>query len=132
MLELSIRRSYFSNGTNGILSIGNEPICKTIELPWKMNQRLISCIPEGRYAMKLRYSKKYAQHLILDSVPNRSLILIHPANNAMLELRGCIAPVTELTGQGRGSGSRKAMNKLLQVVLPRLNEGEEILLVITH
>jgi hypothetical protein len=29
-------------------------------------------------------------------VKNRKLILFHPANNALKELNGCIAPVTKL------------------------------------
>jgi C4-dicarboxylate transporter len=41
------------------------------------------------------------------------LILIHPANNAKKELKGCIAPVTSLTGIGTGSASRFAFEKLI-------------------
>ena len=43
----------------------------------------------------------------------RSLILIHAANNAKLELKGCIAPVTYLTGIGKGLSSKPLLDKIL-------------------
>lgn len=65
---------------------------KTIELPWKNNERNISCIPAGVYeAMAIeRYSNsEYA--IWLQDVPKRSEILIHTANHVN-QLLGCIAP----------------------------------------
>jgi hypothetical protein len=41
-------------------------------------------------------------------VQGRSGILFHAANDALKELRGCIAPVTEHTGEGKGNWSRNA------------------------
>jgi hypothetical protein len=64
--------------------------CFTIELPWKENKTSISCIPTGTYKLALRTSQKYAQHIHILQVPNRSFILIHPGNYVH-ELRGCIA-----------------------------------------
>jgi hypothetical protein len=72
----------------------------TIELPWKNNQAGVSCIPEGKYDLVKRWSPKFGSHLQILNVPGRELILIHPANDALLELRGCIAPVCLLTGAG--------------------------------
>ena len=117
-------------GTNGIIFNGAQHVCRTIELPWRNNQPQVSCIPEGRYALKGRYSSKYGNHLILHGVKGRSYILIHPANNALKELKGCIAPVTEHTGPGKGSQSRVAMIKLRQLCQEFFDEAEEVFLTI--
>ena len=63
----------------------------TLELPWKNNQRLISCIPPGEYEMFRRHSEKYGSHFHILNVPGRDMILIHTANFKR-ELKGCIAP----------------------------------------
>lgn len=114
-MSFELIRNYKSSGTNGSLRYGGEKICHTIELPWKDNQPFISCIPEGKYLLEKRITHERGFHLILKSVPGRSWILIHPANDARTELEGCIAPVTELTGIGKGINSRDALEKLLEV-----------------
>lgn len=129
-MELILERMYFPDGTNGVLSFQGEEICKTIELPWKENQRRISCIPEGKYKIRKRFSKKFNWHLELVNVKNRSLILLHPANDALKELNGCIAPVSEITGEGKGNQSKKALEKLKKLVFPYLESGFVIDLII--
>lgn len=64
------------------------------------------------------------------NVKNRDLILFHPANDALRELNGCIAPVTELTGEGRGIRSRIAFERLKNSVFPYLEKGFVIELII--
>ena len=64
--------------------------CKTLELPFKGNQKRISCIPKGKYNVKRRYSLKYGNHFHILNVPNRDFILIHNANY-WFQLLGCIA-----------------------------------------
>lgn len=123
-MELELHRTYFKEGTNGTLFCSGKPfdsaqgrfLCHTIELPWKENKRMISCIPEGRYEIVSRFSKRFKNHLWIKGVNNRRLILIHPANNALKELEGCIAPVTYLGGLGKGTYSRDALQKLLSLV----------------
>jgi hypothetical protein len=66
----------------------------------------------------------------LKEVPKRSLILIHLANNAMKELKGCIAPVSILTGQGIGKNSRLAMNKLRLLVYEGFSKKEQVFITI--
>lgn len=117
-------------GTNGELSHDGKLICYTIERPWLGNQRRISRIPSGTYELKRRYSEKFKAHLILLNVPNRDLILIHPANDAIRDLNGCIAPVTALTGVGRGVNSRNACEKVFNLVFPVLDAGEVVTLTI--
>ncbi len=122
-MKLLLERRYFSSGTNGTLYFNGQEICKTIELPWKENQRRTSCIPEGVYRIRKRYSSKFKWHLEILKVRNRSYILFHPANHAKKELNGCIAPVSELTGVGQGSRSRLAFDKLKDIVFPYLESG---------
>ena len=129
-MVLTLLRTYFPDGTNGILECDGKLICLTIELPWKNNETKVSCIPEGKYFIKKRYSKKFQWHLEIMDVKNRSLILFHPANNALQELNGCIAPVTKLSGPGLGLMSRKAFAKLKNFVYPILDKNESVVLII--
>jgi len=111
---LVLKRIYLDKAVHGRLYMGEELLACTIELPWRQNARRISCIPEGVYAVRKRYSEKFKWHLVLLEVPGRSGILIHPANDAAKELQGCIAPVTSVVGEGKGTSSRAAMQKLME------------------
>ena len=130
-MVLLLTRTYFPDGTNGKLEYEGKLICNTIELTWRMNRKRVSCIPEGKYFIRKRYSKKFRWHLEVVDVENRSLILFHPANNALQELNGCIAPVTKLSGPGLGLMSRKAFEKLKTLVYPILDKKESVELLIT-
>ncbi len=129
MLVLCLRRSYHDGGTNGSITINGKLFCHTIELPWRGNRRNGSCIPEGRYCLSLYPSRRHGMRLLVQNVPGRSGILIHAANNALQELRDCIAPVTKLTGPGMGIYSRMALERLEREVAPALEAGEEVVLV---
>jgi hypothetical protein len=132
-MHLTIHRTYHDDGTNGLLTIGphSEPLCYTIELPWRNNELNRSCIPEGTYVLKRRYSTKFRWHLHVADVPGRSFILIHPANHARRELKGCIAPVLLLTGPGTGEQSIQAFHMLMSKLLVALQSKETILLTVT-
>ena len=129
-MVLVLSRTYFPDGTNGKLEYEGKFICCTIELPWINNEKRVSCIPEGKYLIKKRYSKKFQWHLEVLGVKNRSLILFHPANNALQELNGCIAPVTKLSGPGLGLMSRKAFTKLKDLVYTALESKESVELIV--
>ena len=129
-MVLELTRTYFPEGTNGKLECKGKSICNTIELPWRENQKRVSCIPEGKYFIRKRYSNKLKWHIEIVGVKNRSLILFHPANNALQELNGCIAPVTKISGTGLGLMSRKAFIKLKNLVYSVLNNTETVLLII--
>jgi hypothetical protein len=129
-MELELTRTYHPEGTNGVILYNQLPICYSIELPWKENKIKQSCIPEGRYEVVKRYSLKFSRHLLLKGVEGRSLILIHPANDALSELKGCIAPVLEITGEGKGSYSRLALSKLFTLIEKAVTEKEAIYLII--
>ena len=131
-MKLVLVREYLPMGTNGILSLDSMALCHTIELPWKENRKQVSCIPEGEYEVTKRFSEKFKWHLQILNVPGRDLILIHPANNALKELKGCIAPVTSITGPGTGQQSRIVFNKLITLIYTVLNKNETVLLTIKN
>ena len=104
-----LTRTYFPEGTNGKLECEGKLICNTIELPWKMNETKVSCVPEGKYFIRKRYSAKYKWHLELVDVPNRKFIL---------------------SGPGLGLMSRKAFTKLNAFVYKALDKNESVELII--
>jgi hypothetical protein len=129
-MVLVLSRTYFPDGTNGKLEYEGKFICCTIELPWINNEKRVSCIPEGKYLLKKRYSRKFQWHIEVVGVKNRSFILLHPANNAQKELNGCIAPVTKLSGPGLGLQSRQAFTKVKNLVYKTLDCSETVLLIV--
>ena len=129
-MVIHLTRTYFPDGTNGKLECEGKFICYAIELPWKNNEKRVSCIPEGKYFIRKRYSQKFKWHLEVLDVENRSFILFHPANNALRELNGCIAPVTKLSRPGLGLMSRKAFEKLKTLVYQALDNKESVELIV--
>ncbi|MBX9893097.1 MAG: hypothetical protein K2Y12_12305 [Chitinophagaceae bacterium] len=129
-MKLELIRTYYPDGVNGELLIDGVKVCNTIELPWKENQSRVSCIPEGKYELTKRYSQRFKWHLLLNNVVNRSYILIHAFNDAVKESKGCIAPVFVLTGNGKGIRSRAALQLLLSIVYPELENGKQIFITI--
>lgn len=129
-MVLFLNRTYFPEGTNGKLICEGKILCYTIELPWKNNEKKVSCIPEGKYFLQKRYSAKYKHHLEIVGVPQRSMILVHPANYALQELQGCIAPVSKICSAGVGSYSRKAFKVVLEKVNRAIEKGETVTLIV--
>ena len=129
-MELELVRTYYPNGTNGELLHNNKRVCFTIELPWLANKQKVSCIPEGRYELIKRYSQSYNEHLLLTNVEGRSLILIHAYNDALNESKGCIAPVSICSGEGKGNNSMLALKKLLAVTSIEFDKGNKVFLTI--
>ena len=127
---LKLIRKYGTEGTNGTITYNGEHICHTIELPDRNNIRRISCIPIGQYKLeKIRYPR-HGEQMGIPHVLNREGILIHAGNNALEDLLGCIAPVTSLTGEGRGTGSGKALAKLKALVYSLWDMGDDVYLSI--
>lgn len=129
-MDLLLLRTYHSTGVNGILFIDGTEFCKTIELPWRHNAPRISCIPEGIYRIRKRYSPRFLWHFEVLEVLERSAILLHPANDAAKELKGCIAPVLRHTGEGKGSSSRIALERLKELLYPFLDQKPYLRLTI--
>jgi len=129
-MNLLLHRTYLKEGTNGVLFYKGHFLGFVIELPWLENKKHISCIPEGTYILKARFSEKFKHHLQLEKVPKRNLILIHPANDAKMELEGCLAPVTNLIGIGKGLYSRPLFQKIIALCYQAFERKEIITLTI--
>ena len=129
-MELELTRACFSDGTNGEILYNGSHLVYTIELPWKDNHTGVSCIPEGKYALTKRHNEQFGWHFLVKDVPSRVGILIHPANHALLELRGCIAPVLNFTGLGKGTKSREALAILRALIYPVFERNEKVFLTI--
>tara|TARA_Y100000114_G_scaffold28390_1_gene24166 strand:+ start:3051 stop:3590 length:540 start_codon:yes stop_codon:yes gene_type:complete len=129
---LIIRDTFTDLSTIGKLYINGELFCDTLELPWRDNQRSISCIPHGEYKVNLRPARQSATrdylHMIVLDVPNRSYILFHRGNKPS-HTRGCI-----LVGQSRQrdfvGNSTLAMNLLMKEIINL--GGENIKLIIKN
>jgi len=111
---LLIRDTFTDKSTLGKLYFDGEFYGHTLELPWKDNEKRVSCIPKGVYEVKKRHteeSKYKYEHLHILDVENRELILMHVGNYPK-NSKGCI-----LLGNTRALNfvgeSRKAFYKLL-------------------
>ena len=129
---LVLRRTYGEQGTNGTIYFNGEAVCHTIELPWRNNVQRLSCIPEGCYKLRKCIYTKHGEQIGIPAVLGREAILIHKANNAMKQLMGCIAPVTTLTGEGRGDNSGPALARLKELVYGLWEQGDEVYLLIKN
>ena len=129
-MELHLQRTSHAQGTNGILTLDDHHVCYTIELPWRDNRKGLSCIPKGKYSLETRWSPHHGNHLLVEKVPGRTCILLHPANDALTQLKGCIAPVSQLTGIGKGVHSKEAFIELRDLVYNAIHAGERVWLII--
>ena len=94
MSRIKLKRTDFlPDRTLGILTVtdsNNKTFSfATLEPPCRNNEKNISCIKSGKYPISRRYSQKYGWHWIINSVPNRDLILIH-VGNFPKDTKGCI------------------------------------------
>ena len=129
---LLIRDTFTDTSTMGELFVNGERMCDTLELPWKDNQKSISCIPAGEYSVRLRPARQSATrdylHLLVQDVKDRSYILFHRGNTAK-DTRGCI-----LVGLGSQQdivhNSTLAMDLLMKEIIHL--GGENIKLIIKN
>lgn len=97
-MRILVKRIYRPTSTTGkgyVFNEKNELVYEfvTLELPWKDNERNISCIPEGEYMVKKMHptSKRKYQYFWVQDVPGRDSILWHPGNYTH-QIRGCFLP----------------------------------------
>ncbi|MBK7807055.1 MAG: hypothetical protein IPJ51_12220 [Saprospiraceae bacterium] len=113
-MVIELQRLYQDGWTDGLIFIKGILLCRSIELRWANNERNVSCVPEGVYPMAIIQHPKFGECLLVNNVKGRSGILVHVANDAQKELRGCIAPVFSLSGNGKGLHSRLALNYIIE------------------
>ena len=120
-MVIVLQRLYRDGWTDGLIFIKGILLCRSIELRWANNERNVSCVPEGVYPVAIIQHPKFGECLQVSGVKGRSGILVHVANDAQKELRGCIAPVFSLSGNGKGLHSRLALN----YIIDNLRNSEE-------
>ncbi len=96
-MVIELQRWYRDGWTDGLIFIKGILLCRSIELRWANNERNVSCVPEGVYPVAIIQHPKFGECLQVSGVKGRSGILVHVANDAQKELRGCIAPVFSLS-----------------------------------
>lgn len=106
--------------------------CKTLELPWRDNEKRVSCIPANHYPAILHESPSFGDCVWIKEVPGRTHILIHHGNYNRDTL-GCILVGKEfydIDGDGHldVTASKATMKELLTILEEPLfvNIKEEI------
>jgi hypothetical protein len=134
-----LERVYLPSRTLGsIISPQGGLICKTLELPWKDNQRSISCIIEGKHLVTKedpipeddpnteadesggRKPRPY-KHFRLHKVPGRSGVLIHPGVDIIHSL-GCILPGGRFANYNTATPTLADSKKKLEWMVENLPE----------
>ncbi len=87
-----IRKKVSANLVFGSLYYGNDFICHTLERPWKMNKRDISCIPANVTGYKCKFNPNTQNgngSFVLFNVIDRDNIQIHKGN-FVNDTTGCV------------------------------------------
>lgn len=110
------------NGTVGVLRVDDHSFY-TLELPWKDNERSVSCIPSGAYILTPHAwsddnAFKFKKTWEVNDVKGRSSILIH-VGNFTSDTDGCILVGMGLSIKGDQkmvTHSRNAVDKLRELI----------------
>jgi hypothetical protein len=115
MRELRIFRGPSTNeGTPGILVREDGSLMAyTLELPWRENRRMRSCIPPGEYQVRCVVTPKRGPVYLLQGVPGRDSILIHSGNVAGDVDKGLESDVLGCILLGQTQGKRRGQRAVL-------------------
>ena len=126
-IERIARKEYY---TIGHLSINDRRVCDTLEphcIDWAKEQKVMgrTAIPEGRYRVTVRYSRKFGRKQpFLENVPHFEGVMIHQGNTPS-NTKGCIL-VGFNTVRGLVLKSRQAMGKIEEQLRNARRSGQEI------
>ena len=121
MIEINLTRlAYEEDGTPGVLSVGAVVCGYTLELPWKNNERDISCFPEGDYSCEWRVSPSKGLRIHILNIEGRDHCMFH-AGNWIRQILGCVLPGLKfLRKDGNGDkmvqSSRAALKRFEDLV----------------
>lgn len=124
-----VRVSEHNGATLGVLCIDDCPEFVTLEDVWRDNEKMISCIPVGRYPLKLHRSPKFGLVYRVENVPDRSEILIH-SGNTHKDTHGCILLGMQYGKIGTDSAVLASKSATLQFMDLMGNTPEAQLIVI--
>lgn len=108
------RISHTTEETFGVIIIDDNPICFTLELPYKDNQIDISCIMPDVYTATIIDPTEDLpyKHIAINDAHGRSGVRIH-AGNHPADSKGCII-VGRQVGPGCLTLSRLALSDLIE------------------
>ena len=93
---VELNRIYMGpEGTHGRITVDGRFVAYSVELPWKGNERDVSCIPAGSYDLAYVESPHFGQRLHVIDVHGRSAILLHKGN-WQKDTRGCLLIVSSI------------------------------------
>jgi len=106
----------------------------SLELPWRNNAHMISCVPAGVYrAHVIFYAHMNRNVYELESVPNRTDCLIHPANWAGDVALGFHTDLLGCTGLGYGIGLIAPPGKAAQqAILKTVDAIDDFMAIAAH
>lgn len=111
------------------------PFAVTLELPWKSNEQMTSCIPKGEYLCSQTVRVKHGLCYEVLQVPNREHILFHKGNNVW-DSRGCILVGEQfedtLTPEGKLVTSILYSGKGFSELITRTSRDKQFKLVIVE
>jgi len=130
-----VRHSTGLEGTPGTWTLADGTELKSIELPWLENRNRISCIPPGKYKLRIRKAEESGKlsydHVHVQDVPGRTWILMHGMNWAGSEADGfecdalgCIGPGMSRANNGRQPGVNSS-RKALKIVMEAIRNGDD-------
>lgn len=123
-----VRVSEHLNATLGVLCVDGQPTFSTLEDAWNDNERMISCIPCGKYQVVRYNSPKFGECFQVKDVPGRDAILIH-AGNTHKDTHGCILLGINFGTLGPETAilsSKLAMNQFMAIMLGNNEASLEI------
>lgn len=128
MSEILIDSKKYGDCTIGRLYIGDFQ-CFTLELPWLLNQRGISCVKDDVYFSKKYDSQKHGEVILLEDKHNRTFIEIHSGNYTS-QIQGCIL-VGDSIGFLNDDGVPDVFNskKTLKKILALLPDSFDVTIV---
>jgi hypothetical protein len=89
MLKI-VRIEKMEQCVRGVMLVNGIASFVTLENPWLNNERYVSCIPIGSYAIEPFSSPKYGQTFKVLNVPNRSDIICPHVGNLAKDTKGCV------------------------------------------
>ena len=113
-----VRVTEYNGATLGVLCIDGSAELVTLEDAWRDNERQISCIPVGRYKIKLHRSPRFGLTYHVVDVPERTQILFH-AGNTHKDTHGCILVGLQFGKVGTESAilaSKSAFQKFMELM----------------
>lgn len=118
-----LRYESSSDGTFGVLLLGREWLCHTLE-PARRDGSYHQAVKAGRYPLTLEYSPKFRRLLPTIKAPGRVGLRVH-AGNRVDETSGCV-----LVGESRGTNYLLRSKVTLERVVALIRERDITELVV--